>query len=120
MHPRKKKLIVLIDGLYNVPMERSFSSIREENIPGKPMVKLYNVPVIATAEFRKRTNEDASKKARSLHDLMETGKYGYNADVVWLLTPQNQGHYKKLPEPIIEMEFPKNKLSLIVEIRTSN
>ena len=114
-HPRREKLIVFIDGLYNVPMERSFSSIREENIERanriKQLVKLYNIPMIATAEFRKRTNEDASKKARSIHDLMETSKYGYNADVVWLLTPQNQADYKKLPEPIIEMEFAKNKLS---------
>jgi hypothetical protein len=41
---------------------------------------------------------------------MESGKYGYNADLVVLLSPKDPDSYMSLDEPIIKAEFSKNKL----------
>ena len=47
-HHNRGNLVCLIDGIYNVPVEGSFSSIREENIQRanalKDIVKLHRVP----------------------------------------------------------------------------
>lgn len=114
-HPNRESLIVIIDGMYNIPMDGRYSSIREENIDRanrvKELTKLYKVPVIVTAELRKRPVDDSKRKERTLHDIMETGKYAYNADVVCLLTPQDPDKYCTQPEPIVELEIAKNKLS---------
>ena len=114
-HAHRDSLVVIIDGMYNIPMDDHYSSIREENIDRanrvKELVKLYKVPVIVTAELRKRSMEDSKKKERTLHDIMETGKYAYNADVVCLLTPEDPDHYFTQADPIIELEIAKNKLS---------
>ncbi len=115
-HPQRDKLVILIDGLYNVPMDADFRSLREENIERsnqvKQLVKLFKIPVIATAEFRKQGRDEspASQRARTIHDIMETGKYGYNADLIWLLSPQDPDTYATQDEPIILMQFGKNKL----------
>ncbi|MCX6133026.1 MAG: CHC2 zinc finger domain-containing protein [Ignavibacteriales bacterium] len=115
-HPHRDKLVVFIDGLYNVPMDENFRSLREENIQRanqvKQLVKLFKIPVIATAEFRKQGREEpaAGRGARTIHDIMETGKYGYNADLIWLLSPKDPDKYATEDEPIILMEFGKNKL----------
>jgi replicative DNA helicase len=115
-HPQRDKLVVFIDGLYNVPVDANVRSIREENIERanqvKQLVKVFKVPVIATAEFRKKDAEEARKKKgkRTIHDIMETGKYGYNADVVWLLSPEDEENYVNQDEPMILLDFGKNKL----------
>ena len=115
-HPHRDKLVIFIDGLYNVPMDADFRSLREENMERanqvKQLVRLFNVPVIATAEFRKQGREEpaASRGTRTIHDIMETGKYGYNADLIWLLSPKDPDNYTTQDEPTILMEFGKNKL----------
>jgi hypothetical protein len=116
MHPQRDKLVVFIDGLYNVPVDADVRSIREENIDRanqvKQLVKVFRIPVIATGEFRKKDAEvvNKNKGKRTIHDIMETGKYGYNADVVWLLSPEDEANYATMDQPIILLEFGKNKL----------
>jgi len=116
MHENRDKLVVLIDGIYNVPVDNDSGSIREENIDRasqvKQLVKLFHIPVIATAEFRKQGRGESSnqQKDRSIHDIMETGKYGYNADLIILLTPKDKDNYHNQDEPIIVADFGKNKL----------
>ncbi len=46
-----------------------------------------------------------------MDDIMETGKYSYNADVVCLLTPSDIGRYSAEEEPVMMLEVVKNKLS---------
>ena len=115
MHPKRENLVCVIDGIYNVPMDRGFASLREENIERanelKNIVKLFQIPLIVTAELRKRPPEEVHRRTRSLHDIMETGKYGYNADVILLMTPHDPGTYGSEAEPLVDLEFAKNKLS---------
>jgi hypothetical protein len=45
----------------------------------------------------------------TLHDLMETGKYAYNANVVWLLSSYTVDPNTNVDT--LSLEFAKNKLS---------
>jgi DNA primase catalytic core len=115
-HPNREKLVVFIDGLYNVPVESDGGSIREENIDRanqvKQLVRSFNLPVLATAEFRKQGRDESAnkQKERTIHDIMESGKYSYNADLIILLSPKDQDQYIQQDEPIIVADFGKNKL----------
>ena len=42
---------------------------------------------------------------------METGKFAYNANVVWLLSPDNRDKFKTDEEPLLVLDYAKNKLS---------
>ena len=111
----KEHLVVFIDGLYNLNVTVETASIREENMERamrmKEITKTYNIPLFTTAELRKKqSNEDKTKK-RTMHDIMETGKYAYNADVIWLLSPENYESYDTEDEPVILLKFDKNKLA---------
>jgi replicative DNA helicase len=113
---KRKDVVVLIDGIYNIPLEGSFDSIREENIARanglKSIAKSFEIPLIGTAELRKRTQEEANKRQRTLHDLMESVKYAYNADVILLLTPtDDMEKFRTQTEPFVDLTFEKNKLS---------
>ena len=79
---------------------------------GKGIAKAFNIPLIGTAELRKRTQEEANKRQRTLHDLMESVKYAYNADVILLLTPtEEMEKFRTQSEPYVDLTFEKNKLS---------
>lgn len=116
MHENRGRLVVFIDGLYNVPVDTDSPSLREQNIDRatqlKQLVRLFAIPVIATAEFRKQGRDETSnkQKERTINDIMETGKYGYNADLIILLTPKDPDNYRDQAEPIIVADFGKNKL----------
>ena len=110
----KSKLVVFIDGLYNLEVgEKSRGGIREENIERarqvKQLVDIYRIPILTTGELRKKTKEEGKDKAPTVHDLMETGKFAYNANVVWLL----YGKVEELKgvQPALTLEYVKNKLS---------
>ena len=109
-----KNLVVFIDGLYNLQSDNKKDGIRVENIERaqgvKALVDVYQVPIICTGELRKKPAEGKKDKAPTTHDIMETGKFGYNANVVWLLSNS------KLPLPTenelyLAMHYSKNKLS---------
>jgi replicative DNA helicase len=110
----KKNLIVFIDGLYNLPVGDKFNSIREENIERARLVKMlvdtYGLPMIATGEVRKKNQEQSKDKAPTMHDLMESGKYAYNASIVWTLYAEKFDDLKS-PIPALNLEYVKNKLS---------
>ncbi len=105
-------LVVFLDGLYNVKVASS-GSIREINIERanklKTLVDTYHIPIICTAELRKKTREDGKNKAPTIHDFMETGKFGYNANVAWLLS--SDYNYKEDNEIPVKLNYEKNKLS---------
>ena len=106
------ELAVFLDGLYNVEVEAS-GGIRETNIERanklKTMVDTYDVPILCTAELRKKTREDGKDKPPTIHDFMETGKFGYNANVAWLLSSNYNN--KILDEIPIKLNYEKNKVS---------
>ncbi len=115
-HAHRDDAVAFIDGVFNVPLDVDFDSIRVQNIERanqvKQIVRSFDIPMIVTAEFRKEGRDEAyrAKKERTLHDIMETGKYGYNADLAILLSPKHPDAYKQEDEPIIIADFGKNKL----------
>jgi len=108
------KLVVFVDGLYNLEVTADGNQgIRIENIERaqkvKQIVDTYKIPFLSTGELRKKMKNEGKKTKPTLHDLMETGKYAYNANVVWLLSSH-------IVDPLtnvdtLSLEFAKNKLS---------
>lgn len=109
-----RPLLVAIDGLYNLQIDASGQGIREENIQRalqmKRLVDTYGIPIITTGELRKRQADDRSP-VPTIHDLMETGKFSYNANLVWLLYPKNTASFGKEADPLLVLDYAKNKLS---------
>lgn len=108
-------LVVMIDGLYNLEVsDGSKEGIRQENIERaqkvKRLVDTYRIPVFTTGEFRKKTKGEGENKKPTIDDLMETGKFAYNANVVWLLYPKD-AKLKNDPRVELVLEFAKNKIS---------
>lgn len=105
-------LIVFIDGLYNLEVSES-NTIREENIERarkvKFLVDVYRVPIFTTGELRKKTQDQGKDKAPTIHDLMESSKYAYNANIVWMLYGKSEELRSSMPE--LTLEYAKNKLS---------
>jgi len=107
-------LVVFIDGLYNLEVENGEGGIREKNIERanklKQLVDVYRIPLVCTAELRKKTKEEGVNKKPTVSDIMETGKFGYNANVVWLLSANYQAS-KENDEIELELNYEKNKVS---------
>lgn len=107
-------LAVFIDGLYNLEVEGIGGGIREVNIERANKLKLlvdtYRIPLICTAELRKKTKEEGINKKPTVSDIMETGKFGYNANVVWLLSADYK-ESKDGDEFELSLNYEKNKLS---------
>lgn len=110
-----RQVIVFVDALFNLQVDSDAAGIREMNIDRatqiKAIVDRHDIPLFCTVEVRKTNNENANaeKKAPTLDDIMETGKFGYNANMVWIL------HAEKQPEdhPFIGVKVicAKNKLN---------
>jgi hypothetical protein len=108
------KLVVFVDGLYNLEVTADGNQgIRIENIERaqkvKQIVDTYKIPFLSTGELRKKMKNEGKKTKPTLHDLMETGKYAYNANVVWLLSSHTVDPLTKVDT--LSLEFAKNKLS---------
>jgi hypothetical protein len=113
--PNHKKLVVFIDGLYNLEVDAGKNEgIRVQNIEKANKIKLitdkYRIPLIATGELRKKLKTESKRSKPTMHDLMETGKFAYNANVIWLLylnDPDSINDQRQL----LDLEYAKNKLS---------
>ncbi len=109
--------VLIIDDFYNLGGKPAQLDLRAWNIDVanriKRLVELHGIPVICTGgELRKPTAGTFSASHRpNIHDLLETGKYSYNADAVLLIYPQSAKDYDTEEEPIMEVKFAKNKLS---------
>lgn len=108
------KLVVFVDGLYNLEVTAEGNQgIRIENIERaqkvKQIVDAYKIPLLSTGELRKKMKNEGKKTKPTLHDLMETGKYAYNANVVWLLSSHTVDPLTNVDT--LSLEFAKNKLS---------
>jgi len=113
---------VVIDGLYNLEVGSDRTGgLREVNIDRanriKALVDTYRIPIIVTGELRKRSKDESSKKSPQIDDLMETGKFAYNANLVWLIYPEDRDDFEKSDEAILLVKFAKNKLSHFKDFR---
>lgn len=109
-----KKLVVFIDGLYNLEVNVSSNQgIRIENIERaqkvKEIVDTFKIPLLSTGELRKKMKNEGKKTKPTINDLMETGKYAYNANVVWLLSQLSSQPITNIDT--LALDFAKNKLS---------
>ncbi len=111
-----KKLFVVVDALYNLDVDLEADQ-RRENIERantlKALSTTYDIPILCTGELRKRDRSQNQDKAPTIHDLMETGKFAYNANLVLLLYPQKMEDYdnEDIEKPLFYMKYAKNKLS---------
>ncbi len=111
-------VFVAMDGLHNLDVSGEFENQRLKNVERANVIKRLSkdIPVIVTCELRKRPQEKATKKPKifipSPDDIMETGKYKYNANLIWLLWVDNPDW---ISDPdcdlYIKLRFAKNKLS---------
>lgn len=113
-----KKLFVVVDGLHDLEVAGDHGGLREEHIARaqgiKTIVETYQIPVIATTELRKRTADERKKNLPPTHhDIMETGKYGFKANLIWILHPADpKAFFEEGAETAaLELLYSKNKLS---------
>lgn len=114
----QSNLFVFIDGLYNLEVSEEIGSqfqLRELNIDRankiKALVDSYDIPIVVSGELRKKAKHEGINKKPTIDDIMETGKLAYNANLVWLLYPENMENFKEEEEPHIILDYAKNKLS---------
>jgi len=112
-YEKSKNIVVIIDGLYNLEVSSSKEGIRVENIERakriKRIVDTYQIPLITTGELRKKPAGDKSKNP-TLDDLMESGKFAYNANIVWLLYAEDST-MTNATEVKVNLDYAKNKIS---------
>lgn len=120
----KGPLFVIIDALYNLEVGLEGDQ-RKENIERanrlKALSNTYQIPVLTTGELLKGSTrqtiqqKDGKKtsvgKIPTIHDLMETGKFAYNANLVLMIYPEKWDDYDNEDEPIMRLKYEKNKLS---------
>lgn len=113
---KDKKLVVMIDGLLNLEMEglainesRALSVAKAKFV--KMMVDIYNIPILATIELRKAGQSMGVYKEPELSDIMETGKFAYNANLVWMIAHDTSSGELNTNIIINKLKYVKNKIS---------
>lgn len=110
-----RKLVIAVDGLHNLETgsqgdQRSANIDRANKI--KKVVNDYSCPVMVTVELRKGDARKGDGAKPTLYDIMETGKYAYNANLVWMLWNERPEQLEKEASNIyITLLYVKNKLS---------
>ena len=103
---KPSRFFFAVDGIFNIDVG-DYAYKREENIERANELKrisdVYQIPVISTAEVRKSINK-GSVRTLTLDDIMETAKYVYNANVVWLLSGSGED------EISLTLNYAKNKI----------
>ena len=72
----------------------------------KAIADQYEIPVIGTAEVRKSIQKQETRKL-SLDDIMESAKFAYNANLVWLLSETSNEN----DQVSLNLKYAKNKLT---------
>lgn len=108
--------VVFIDDVYNLDTGVSYNGLREENVDRaikiKKLVEIHDLPIVGTAELRKKSAGESMGRKPNINDFMETGKFGYKADIAWLLYPEGKDEvFDKEPKPTLVLDYVKNKLS---------
>jgi len=107
-----KKLVAVIDGLQNIETGKEYGGLREKNVDlaanMKRLVDVYQIPILTSVEIRKRKSDKPENAAvmPTIDDIMESGKYGYNANHIWI------GHPDKDFQNFIDREKPSYRLTV--------
>lgn len=127
-HP-DKKIVVFIDSLFNLELaeddqnheNRKQHILRAQQL--KQISKTGNLPLVCTVELRKETTTKDTTGQRKItppttSDIMESGKYAYNADLVFLLWYDREqlddliDSERPFHRPVqVTLNYAKNKLS---------
>lgn len=124
-HP-DKKIMVFIDSVYSLEMPENDTTTdnrllhikRSKGL--KQLTKTYDLPLVCSGEIRKESTNDekAETKAPSTSSIMESGRYAYDANLVFMLWYTKEQKEKEQDEnrnpytPIqVNLSFAKNKLS---------
>lgn len=107
---KDKKLVVFVDAIFNIDVEESsLKEARSINIARankfKALSNKMKIPLLCTIELIKNKGDETPQKKH----IMESGKYVYNANLIWLLHTSEQD--QKLNESPITLIWIKNKLS---------
>lgn len=112
-HSNPDQLVICIDAIHNLSMSETVG-IREENIMRanklKWLVDTYRIPVLVTAEVRKKEAKGALN-IPTTHDIMESSKFAYNAQVVFMLHSEQSYLPCDTPTSNLVINCEKNKLS---------
>jgi replicative DNA helicase len=121
---KEKKFFFAVDGLFNLNIG-NYEYKREENIERanelKRIADIYNIPMICSAEVRKSVQKNKISQTKqtnrklTLDDIMETAKYVYNANVVWLLSENDSSNSDEIS---LELRYAKNKLEKFKKCQT--
>jgi replicative DNA helicase len=124
---RGNKFFIAIDGTYNLRVGK-YANARDENIQRanklKEIADVFEIPVICTGEVRKSDGKYKGGRELSNNDIMESGKYIYNPNLITILTRVYDDKLKQYTGPI-QLYCSKNKLSsfngkLILDINKDN
>jgi hypothetical protein len=100
-----KKFFICVDGLYNLGVGK-YSNSRDENVKRanelKKLADIHHIPVICTGEVRKSDGKGVRKLGND--DIMESGKFIYNPNMILILT-------KIMDTDQLQLRCSKNKLS---------
>ncbi|MGA2143147.1 MAG: DnaB-like helicase C-terminal domain-containing protein [Brevinematales bacterium] len=104
--------VLFIDGLHNLDIENC-ENTRDINIKRAMKIKAlsnkYQIPIFATVEVLK--NSQDKKTELTMSDIMESGKYAYNASIVWLLSENKEAATDDQETIKLVLKYGKNKLS---------
>ena len=82
-----RKFFIAVDGMYNLAVGK-YQNARDENIQRanklKEIADVFEIPVICTGEVRK--DDGKGKRVLSNNDIMESGKFIYNPNLITILT----------------------------------
>jgi len=123
-----KQLVVFVDSLHRIKQaERFHESVREQAQQASDTLKnwrtVFDIPVIATAEFRKLNTPEGKTRRPTSDDIAEARDFKYDADCLMLLFNEMEAK-KREPDaadlkwdwngtlyPVVEVFVPKNKTS---------
>ncbi|MCK5685831.1 hypothetical protein KAJ27_16985 [bacterium] len=115
-------LVVFIDGWKNLELlgfEEHYNQLDEpcdeQANRLKNIVSEYKIPLFLTSGIHPHGIDGKSLR---LEDVIRvTGRFGNNADLVWIISPKDDESYDYDSLPIMEVKFAKNRFSHVREIR---
>ncbi|MFH1491334.1 MAG: DnaB-like helicase C-terminal domain-containing protein [Pseudomonadota bacterium] len=109
------KLFVAIDALCNLGIDQTGDiqgQINADKINRlKALANIYQIPISCTAELSSSKERIKMNNAPTIHDLMESEKFAYNASLVLMLYPKSWNDYHKENEALLNLKYEKNQLS---------
>lgn len=109
---KNPKTVVFIDSLNLLKMDGFAGLERDEQrmIELRRLFVRHNIPIFGTFEVRKKTQGSKTRRLK-MDDLLGSTKTAYNSEVIFLLQPKDENSFSSDPQPLIEINIVKNKIS---------